>query len=141
MWAHTLKTKKIELQFEKLNRLACMLLTPTRKSISHKSLEVIYDLLPLKLHLEHTAIAAYSRLKDKLTDSDKANSHILHWKTRINDLNIKLVDTDKTMQLNLHNNFTVNTKSFGDNYKQHLMHSQLNIYTDGSKKRGLEPAL
>ena len=76
VWAHTLSTRKIELQFEKLNRLACMLLTPTRKSISHKSLEIIYDLLPLKLHLEHTAIASYGRLKNKLFDSNKTNSHI-----------------------------------------------------------------
>ena len=44
-----------------------------------------------------------------------------------------MTETDKTSQLNLHNSFSVNTNTFGDNYKQHLVHSQINIYTDGSK--------
>ena len=89
--------------------------------------------LPLKLHLEHTAISTYSRLLDKLTDSNKTNSHISHWKRKITELNIKLIDTDRTAKLNLHNTFSVNTQTFGENYKQHLIHSQINIYTDGSK--------
>ena len=48
-WGHTLKTQKVKDQFEKLDRIALHMITPTRKSISTASLQVIHDLLPLAL--------------------------------------------------------------------------------------------
>ena len=48
-WGHTLSLQKNKLQYEKLNRLALLMITPTRKTISTASLEVMYDLIPLDL--------------------------------------------------------------------------------------------
>ena len=45
-WGHTINTQKITSQFNKINRLACLMVTPARKSISQDSLEVIYDIMP-----------------------------------------------------------------------------------------------
>ena len=50
-WGHTLNTKKVKDQYDKLNRIALHMITPCRKSISTASLEIIYDLLPLPLML------------------------------------------------------------------------------------------
>ena len=102
-WTHSIKTKKIEQQFEKLNRLICMIITPTRKSISHKSLEVIYNILPLKLHLEQAAISTYLRLKNILfTPASTKYSYLKHWETQINELGIITPDIDNTTALNFH---------------------------------------
>ena len=109
------------------------MITLTRKSISPKCLEIIYDILPLKLHLEHSAISSYTRLKEVLTDTMHPKTHIAHWKQRITNLGIHIPETDKITKLNLHNKFVVNTQTFGPEYKKYLMHSQLNVYTDGSK--------
>ena len=57
--------------------------------------------------------------------------HIQHWENRINELAIVTPEIDTTLKLNLHNKFIIHTETFGPEYKKHLMHSQLNIYTDG----------
>ena len=134
VWAHTLNTQKIKQQFDKLNKLACAMITPSRKSISPNSLEIIYDVLPLPLYLQQKAIATHNRILPVITRPNKPHpkSHLLHWESLIQDLGIIYPDIDRTNALNLNNKFMINTDSF-DNYTKHLMHSQLNVYTDGSK--------
>ena len=51
-WGHTIKTQKVKDQFAKLDRLALLMITPTRKSISTSSLQIIHDLLPLDLMIQ-----------------------------------------------------------------------------------------
>ena len=46
-----------------INRLAAMMLTPTRKNAPTAALEIIHDLMPLELALQETALNAYHRLK------------------------------------------------------------------------------
>ena len=61
-WGHTLKTNKIRDQFEKLDRIALLMITPTRKSISTSSLQIIHDLLPLELMIQKAGLSAHRRL-------------------------------------------------------------------------------
>ena len=134
VWAHTLNTQKIKQQFDKLNKLACAIITPTRKSISPNSLEIIYDILPLPLYLQQKSISTHNRILPVIKRPEKLHckSHLAYWEQIITDLGIHYPDIDRTSALNLNNKFTVNTDSF-NNYTKHLMHSQLNVYTDGSK--------
>ena len=46
-----------------INRLAAMMLTPTRKNAPTAPLELIHNLIPLELALQETALNAYHRLK------------------------------------------------------------------------------
>ena len=137
VWTHSINTKKIRQQFDKINSLACSIITPTRKSISPRSLEVIYDMLPLPLHLESTAISAFVRLANVLTPPTKNSKqhYFTHIQNRINDLQIIIPDIDKANKLNLQSKYQINENTFGPEYSKHLTHSQLNIYTDGSKTK------
>ena len=51
-WGHTLNTQKIKTQYEKIDRIALLMMTATCKSISTASLQVIYDLLTLELMIK-----------------------------------------------------------------------------------------
>ena len=66
-WGHMLNLQKNKLQYDKLNRLALLMITPTRKSISTASLEVIHDLFPLDLIIQKTGLATHRRL-NKITE-------------------------------------------------------------------------
>ena len=63
-WGHTLNTSYVKAQYDKLNRLALLMITPTRKSISTASLEVIHDLLPLNLMIQKTGLSSHRRLNN-----------------------------------------------------------------------------
>ena len=45
-----------------INRLAAMMLTPTRKNAPTAALEIIHELIPQELALRETALNAYQRL-------------------------------------------------------------------------------
>ena len=85
-WGHTLNLEKNKFQYEKLNRLALLMITPTRKTISTASLEVIYDLIPLDLIIQKAGLASHRRLH-KITEltwsgqgrNNKKKSHLRHW--------------------------------------------------------------
>ena len=58
-WGHTLNTDKIKAQYTNLDRLALQMITPTRKSISTASLQIIHDLIPLHLMIQKTGLSAH----------------------------------------------------------------------------------
>ena len=55
---HLRKTKT-----RQINRLAAMMLTPTRKNVPTAALKIRHGLIPLELALQETALNAYHRLK------------------------------------------------------------------------------
>ena len=63
VWAHNIQTISKKQRLGQINRLAAMMLTPTRKNALTVSLEIIHDLAPLELVLQETALNAYHRLK------------------------------------------------------------------------------
>ena len=64
---HTLQTTKVKQQFEHLNRIALLSITPIRKSIATKSLEVIYNVWPLDHFINYTGLTTHRRLIALLT--------------------------------------------------------------------------
>ena len=63
VWAHSIQTIKKKQRLGQINRLAAMMLTPTRKNAPTAALEIIHDLIPLELALQETALNANHRLK------------------------------------------------------------------------------
>ena len=141
-WGHTLKTQKVKNQYDKLNRIALMMITPTRKSISTSSLEIIHDLIPLDLMIQKTGLASHRRLRDVVTlewsgynKSKTKTSHLRHWENLKLECNLHHPNTDKIKHLNWGRKYKINEETFGSNYDKSLIHSQYTVYTDGSKTK------
>ena len=133
-WGHTLNTKKVKDQYDKLNRIALRMITPCRKSISTASLEIIYDLLPLPLMIQKTGLASHRRLSNIVTFNwsgvNKANtkvSHLKHWENLKIEYNLHYPTTDKIKALNSGRKYKVNTDTFGEDYDKSLMLSLIHI--------------
>ena len=139
-WGHTLNTSKVKKQLEHLNRIALLAITPIRKSIATKSLEIIYNVWPLDLFISYTGLATHRRLYPLLTlswtgtnKSGKKIGHLKHWETLKNNFDITYPATDKINSLVWNKKFKINSDSFGPQYDTMLTHTQINVYTDGSK--------
>ena len=52
VWIQTARSKKNRRALERINRQACMMVTPTTRSTPQASLEVMYNIMPLQLYLE-----------------------------------------------------------------------------------------
>ena len=63
VWAHSAQAISKKQRLGQINRLASMMLTPTRKNAATTPLEIIHDLIPLELALQETALNAYHGLK------------------------------------------------------------------------------
>ena len=61
IWGH--KTGKVEIlqSLQRLNNLACKMITPVRRTTPRKSLEIIYDVLPLDLQGKLDAISTLKK--------------------------------------------------------------------------------
>ena len=89
MWGHKANKTETLQALQRLNNLACKMITPVRRTTPRKSLEVIYDILPLDLQGQLEAISAQKRneriLKLKWTgyNPNKKNyiGHRYHWNT------------------------------------------------------------
>ena len=89
VWGHKAnKTETLQV-LQRLNNLACKMITPVRRTTPRKSLEVIYDILPLDLQGQLEAISAQKRneriLKLKWTGHNPNKKtyigHRYHWNT------------------------------------------------------------
>ena len=105
-WGHTLKTNKIRDQFEKLDRIALLMITPTRKSISTSSSQIIHNLLPLELMIQKSGLSAHRRLNQVVpltwSGENKAKSqisHLKHWENLKTEYNLHYPETDKIRAL------------------------------------------
>ena len=133
-WGHTLKTQKVIDQFEKLDRIALHMITPTRKSISTASLQVIHDLLPLVLMIQKSGLSAHRRLNQVIplnwSGVNKSKSqvpHLRHWEDLKLEYNLHYPDTDKIREFNWGRKYQIKTDSFGPSYKDYLIHSQFTV--------------
>ena len=63
VWAHSIQTFSKKQRLGQINRLAAMMLTPTRKNVPTAALDIIHDLIPLELALQESALNTYHRLK------------------------------------------------------------------------------
>ena len=60
-WGHITRFLSKHSALDKLNRLAATLITPVRRSTPIKTMELLYDLIPLHLFIKYEAIASLSR--------------------------------------------------------------------------------
>ena len=79
--AHNLSAKPHK-KLKQLNRIACMSLTPTTRSTPQAALEIMYNIIPLDLHLTETGLKSYLRLKTQLDQPKHTKllqSHLSYW--------------------------------------------------------------
>ena len=67
MWGHKARKTETLQALQRLNNLACKMITPVRRTTPRKSLEVIYDIVPLDLQGQLEAISAQKRNSRTLT--------------------------------------------------------------------------
>ena len=141
VWAQSIQTISKKQRLGQINRLAAMMLTPTRKNAPTAALEIIHDLIPLELALQETALNAYHRLK-LMTQATWTNkraknvSLVPHLKflkhTDIIATGARL-DTETIMESIEDKNYWVTINSRKGRAKP--IPSQINVYTDGSKTK------
>ena len=138
VWGHkACKTETLQ-ALQRLNNLACKMITPVRRTTPRKSLEVIYDILPLDLQGQLEAISAQKNARILTLKWSGHNpgkktyiGHRYHWSTVILTLNADNNQTsDRIKETNPPQRYTVNTDSLTNTAKP--TESQINIYTDGS---------
>ena len=99
------------------------MITPTRKTISTASLEVISDLIPLDLIIQKTDLASHCRLHKivelKWSGKHKNNnkkSHLKHWEDLKLEYELHYPETDKTKNFNWGRKYQIISDSFGPTY-------------------------
>ena len=140
MWGHSINKKFILEKLRKLNRLAAITITPIHRSTPTKGLEVMFDLMPLELLIEQTALGAKQRLNELVKydwrGSNKTGTilgHIRHWENREEALNIRQTVNDSCREILKERKYKINSDSFKCTSNKYLNPSQINVYTDGSK--------
>ena len=146
LWAHTINSQKDKNTLEKLNRLALLTFNPVRNTIATNSLEVIYNVMPLDIHLKMTAIMLHVRLYKILTtniETSNNKGHLGYWTKLCEQFQLNYPLTDKCKDTIWTHNYSVQVHEFKSNeYKQALTPSEINIFTDGSKtKQGVGAGL
>ena len=140
-WGHTTRLDIRKEALDKLNRLAATMITPVRKSTPVKTMEILYDLIPLHLYIQKEAIASLARNRHCMKlDWEGQNpkrktyiSHLKYWGYKLQEVNLQIDKNDKIQDLIWHKLYTINVASFESNNLP-LM-SQINIFTDGSKTK------
>ena len=140
-WAHSIQTIGKKQRLGQINRLAAMMLTPTRKNAPTAALEIIHDLIPLELALQETALNAYHRLKlmpqASWTDNKTKNLSVLPHLKFLKNLD-KLATGNKTDMETIDED--IENKDYwisihSKKGKAKPIPSQINVYTDGSKTK------
>ena len=64
VWGHKASKTETLQTLQRLNNLACKMIAPVRRTTPRKSLEVIYDILPLDLQGQLEAISAQKGMRE-----------------------------------------------------------------------------
>ena len=102
-----------------LNRLAVTMVTPVRRSTPVKTMEVLYDLIPLHLFIQKEAISSLSRnrhcmLLDWAGQNEKIKTYIGHlkyWGYKLQETNIEIDKNDKIQDLKWQEFYSINHTS------------------------------
>ena len=140
-WAHQAASDQMVDALRTLNRRAIDIIVKVPKSTPTRGLEVILDILPLHLHIQHTGFAAYSRIKPELIqwegvipNQNHAVSHLKFWELFTLDSHLQEfhLESDLCNIIRPPPKYVIDTSSFVDmdNCQSHV---NCNVYTDGSK--------
>ena len=138
-WGHTTRLDTRKGALNKLNRLAATMITPVRRSTPVKTMEILYDLVPLHLFIQYEAIASLSRNRYCMKlDWPGQNptrktyiGHLKYWWYKLEEVNIEIDENDRIQDLIWHKLYKIDTDSFL--YHNLPIQTQINVYTDGSK--------
>ena len=121
-WGHTTRQDARKEALDKLNRLAATMITAVRRSTPVKTMEVLYDLIPLHLFIqkEKEAISSLSRNRhcmflDWAGQNDKKKTYIGHlkyWNYKLQEINIEIDKNDKIQDMIWHKSYQINIDSF-----------------------------
>jgi ribonuclease HI len=134
VWVPYLKLKRQKQALKKINRTATLSITNCMRSTPQSTLEILYDIEPLELHLQRIGLESYCRLRKQLLMDlslhSKEKNHLGHWENMYNTLNIN--KEDRCEEIIRERITRINLDSF-DGEKKHSQKSEYTIYTDGSK--------
>ena len=123
-------------QLYNLNRAACMMITTTTRSTPQTTLELLYNIPPLEIHLQEIGLTTYTRLQSQLDKPWHSKStfripHITYWNNLIQKALIA-EEVDRCNSTNWKKHYHVILSSFNTN-RLSIKPSEYTIYTDGSK--------
>ena len=138
-WGHITRQDTKKEALNKLNRLAATMITPVRRSTPVKTMEVLYDLVPLHLFIQYEAVASLSRNRQNMKLDWQGQSltkktyigHLKYWSNKLEEINIEIDENDKIQDLIWHKMYKIDIDSFM--HTTLPIQSQINIYTDGSR--------
>ena len=65
-WGNSIGTGNRVKELNIINKLACKMITPVRRTTPRNALEIIYDLIPLDLYGKYEALASLTRQEKAL---------------------------------------------------------------------------
>ena len=141
VWGDRCKLKSISSSLEKLNRLASLLIASAAPSTPTKGMEIIYDMMPLKIWIEKRASNIMARLNDQLSTTwdgqgrYKRNGIIARWKSFSPQISEHIRKSDRIpTKLVSERNFKVHPPDKGREEK--IEAKEICCYTDGSLLNG-----
>ena len=139
LWSHKIN-KTLLVKLTRLDRLACLGIAPVKKSSPTLGLGIIYNVMPLDIYVQKTALLTYSRIHSQVTCSWDGIGHRLnkigHLKVLNkcqNNLLVPGMPRDKIIECKLWNKgFRI--LDFTD-HKHDISEgpNRISCYTDGSK--------
>ena len=110
VWGHTARLETRKEDLDKLNRLAATMITLVRRSTPVKTMEVMYDLIPLHLFLQYESIASLARNRHCMVlDWAGQNphrktfiGHLKFWQLKTQEVQIEIDETDRIQDLIWH---------------------------------------
>ena len=96
------------------------MITPVRRSTPVKTMEVLYDLVPLHLFIQYEAVASLSRNRQNMKLDWQGQSltkktyigHLKYWNNKLEEINIEIDENDKIQDLIWHKMYKIDIDSF-----------------------------
>ena len=141
IWGH--RAPALAAKLRRVNRMALNTFASFPRSTPTEALEVALDVMPLHLFCLQSALGSRIRQNDilKLDWDGMSNnklhntSHLKYWNMKLSEHGLNVNETDRCNTLRWNTGFKINRDSFSGHAK-HRIHTQFNIYTDGSKQDG-----
>ena len=135
-WANKITAKQIK-SMKRLDRQTTTAMTPIRRSTPQASMEIMFDITPIELLIEHMGAASFIRTRPHLQPvADTPNGHLNTWAKIVDNLD-QNEETDRVENTTtLNRPYNVNIVSLTNDTKKYIRHSEYTAYTDSSKIDG-----
>ena len=132
-WANKVTAKQIKCM-KRLDRQTTTAMAPIRRSTPQASMEIMFDITPIELLIEHMGAASFIRTRPHLQPfAETPNGHLKTWAKMVDNLNqgeeTDMIENTTT----LNRPYNINIVSLTNDTKKYIRHSEYTAYTDGSK--------